>query len=72
MLCRSIYKKIYTRDFNFGIENIKITPKNLKKFDIVIIMTDHDKFDFKLILKHSKFIIDTRGRYKTSHKVIRG
>lgn len=65
-------KKIYTRDFNFGIENIKITPKNLKKFDIVIIMTDHDKFDFKLILKHSKFIIDTRGRYKTSHKVIRG
>ena len=65
-------KKIYTRDFNFGIENIKITPKNLKKFDIVIIMTDHDKFDFKLILKHSKFIIDTRGRFKTSHKVIRG
>ena len=68
MLCRSIYKKNLYRDFNFGIENIKITPKNLKKFDIVIIMTDHDKFDFKLILKHSKFIIDTRGRYKQAIK----
>ena len=35
-------------------------------------MTDHDKFKYDLIYKNSKFIIDTRGRYKVDKKVIRG
>ena len=34
-------------------------------------MTDHDKFDYKLIYKHSKLIIDCRGRYAVDQKVYR-
>ena len=37
-------------------------------------MTDHDKFDYKKILKNSKLIFDTRGVFKkmkiNSNKVI--
>ena len=36
----------------------------LKKFDAVVIATDHDNFDYDLIENYSKILIDTRGRYK--------
>ena len=36
-------------------------------------MTDHDIFDYNLIYKNSKIIIDTRGRYNLEkEKIIRG
>ena len=53
-------------------KGIKISPKNIKKYDIVILMTDHDKFNYSLIYKNSKKIIDTRGIYSVDHKVTRG
>jgi UDP-N-acetyl-D-glucosamine dehydrogenase len=31
--------------------------------DLVLIATDHDAFDYDLILKNSSLIVDTRGRY---------
>ena len=51
--------------------SLKLNQKNLSEFDLVILLTDHDDFDYKLIEKSSKIIIDTRGRYKTSHKIFR-
>jgi len=67
-----IKKNIQTRDYNIKLKNTKLTTKNLLSFDIVVIMTDHDKFDYKKIYKHSKHVIDCRGRFKTDHKVSRG
>ena len=32
----------------------KLSPKNLLNFDLVILMTDHDCFDYKFINKNSK------------------
>ena len=36
-----------------------------------MLMTDHDKFNYKAIYKNSKLIIDCRGRYAVDKKVIR-
>ena len=44
----------------------------LKTFNIVILMTDHDLFDYDLIEKNSKLIIDCRGRFKLKNNVQRG
>ena len=49
-----------------------LSPSLLKGFDIVILMTDHDIFDYNMIKKYSKKIIDCRGRYRTDNKIIRG
>ena len=62
---------ISTRTFNYNKKGIKLSPKNLKKFDIVVLMTDHDKFNYKMIYEYSKVIIDCRGRYSVDHKVYR-
>lgn len=52
------------RSFNFlGMKSLTISKKNLKSFDAIILVTDHDNFNYKLIQKNSKLIIDTRHRF---------
>lgn len=49
----------------------KLNNNLLSQFDVVVLLTDHDEFDYRAILKHSNYIVDTRGRYKVSKKVSR-
>ena len=57
----------YIPDFMFNklkktsLDNLD--SKVLKKFDAVIILTDHSSVDYKLIKNNSKLIIDTRNVY---------
>ena len=44
-------------------KSVEITEENLKKYDAVILLTDHDEFNYELIMKSSKAIIDTKGYY---------
>ncbi len=67
-----IKRKIDTRNVKIDKKSISLTSKNLKKFDLTILMTDHDKFNYKLIYNKSNLIIDCRGRYQIDEKVIRG
>ena len=53
------------------LQNFIFTDKNLPMFDCVILVTDHDLFDYNLILNYSSLIVDTRGRYKKEKNVIR-
>ena len=50
----------------------KLSLNTLQNFDLVVLMTDHDCFDYKFINKNSKKIIDCRGKFPVSEKVIRG
>ncbi|WP_440937730.1 nucleotide sugar dehydrogenase [Candidatus Pelagibacter sp.] len=66
-----VTKKIQTRSIDLSKKSLKLNKKNLKKFDITILMTDHDAFNYDLIYKNSNMIIDCRGRYSIDNKVIR-
>ena len=35
-----------------------------------MLLTDHDDFDYEIIKKESNLIIDTRGVFKPSKKII--
>ncbi|MFA3783788.1 nucleotide sugar dehydrogenase [Melioribacteraceae bacterium 4301-Me] len=50
-----------TRKYEFVMKSIALTKENLKQFDAVLIVTDHDMIDYNLIAKNSKLIIDTRN-----------
>jgi len=57
-------KKIKSRNKKFkNIKYFNLNYKNLNKFDLVAILTDHDKLDYKKVLKYSKIIVDCRGRF---------
>ena len=60
-----------TRKFDFQLKSIKLNSKNLNKFDACVLVTDHDIFNYNLIKKSSKLIIDCRGKYIPSKKIIR-
>lgn len=67
-----ISNRIKLEEFNYEKKGIVLNSKNLRLFDLVILMTDHKKFNYDMILKNSKLIIDCRGKFETSNKVIRG
>lgn len=52
------------RDHEFDLKSEPVNSENLAKFDAVLIATDHDKFDYDLIGKEAKLIVDTRGRFR--------
>jgi UDP-N-acetyl-D-glucosamine dehydrogenase len=55
------------REHKFDLKSIDVTAEALQKFDCVVLATDHEQFDYSLILKNSKLIIDTRGVYPGVH-----
>ena len=40
-----------------------LSAQSLQAQDLVLLATDHDAFDYDLILKRAPLIVDTRGRY---------
>mgnify|MGYP001482320406 CR=1 FL=1 len=61
--CHSLNKYLNT---NYSID---INKENLEKFDVVILVTDHDNYDYQLIFKYSKLIVDCRGKFQKDKKV---
>lgn len=60
------------REHSFDLSSVSLTPETLKSFDCVLISTDHDTFDYKMLLEHAPLIVDTRGRYREPNpKVVR-
>jgi UDP-N-acetyl-D-glucosamine dehydrogenase len=51
------------REHSFKLTNVDLTSEIIGSFDCVLLATDHDAFDYDLIKKHAKLIIDSRGKY---------
>ena len=44
--------------------SIPLNGKTLKKYDCVVIATDHSSYDYKLIAHNATLIVDTRNALK--------
>ena len=51
-----------------NLKNINLNSKKIKKFHCIVIVTDHDYFNYPLIEKKAKLIVDCRGRIKKISK----
>ena len=60
-----------TRKNDFKMKSIELNKDTINSYDLVLLATDHDDFDYNLIEKESKIIIDTRGRFQKSAKVLK-
>ncbi len=60
------------REHHFDLDSEPLTAENLALFDAVILATDHEQFDYELILGNAQLIVDTRGKYRGDNaKVIK-
>jgi len=61
-----------TREHHFDLKSVVVTAQSLSQYDCVILATDHDQFDYELILQHARLIVDARGKFRTaSDKIIK-
>lgn len=47
-----------------AMESVPLTPETLASQDCVLIATDHSAYDYEMIVRHSKLVIDTRNATK--------
>ncbi len=52
------------RRYDFEQASVELDAGRLAGYDCVIIGTDHDIFDYELILREARLIVDTRGRIR--------
>ena len=70
--CDPFFQSIpITRKYQFQLDSKALEKNTIASADLVLLATDHDEFDYQLIHNEAKIIIDTRGRYGTSEKVIK-
>ncbi len=59
------------RKYNYNLKSIPLSKESLISYDLILLATDHDQFDYELIKVNSKLIVDTRGRFKPCKSIIR-
>lgn len=52
------------RQHSFDLHSVQLGVEQLQGYDAVVLATDHDCFDYEMILESSQLIIDSRGRYR--------
>lgn len=51
------------------LKSVKYSPQIFKKYDLILILTDHSGFDYEKLAKNAKLVVDTRNAIKSrKHK----
>ncbi|MEI6515498.1 MAG: nucleotide sugar dehydrogenase [bacterium] len=58
------------REHHFVLKSVALTPRNIAAFDCILLATNHTAFNYRLLKKHAKLLVDTRGVYLKSAKNI--
>jgi UDP-N-acetyl-D-glucosamine dehydrogenase len=52
------------REHHFDLKSVALSPAVLSDADCALLATNHDAFDYELIRKHARLVVDTRGVYR--------
>ncbi len=59
------------REHTFNLSSVSLTADVLSSYDAVLLATDHDRFDYDLIARHARLVVDTRGKLPSAENVVR-
>lgn len=59
------------REHNFDLSSVPLTAEGLRSYDCVLLATDHDRFDYDLILGNAALIVDSRGKFEAGDNVVK-
>jgi UDP-N-acetyl-D-glucosamine dehydrogenase len=54
------------RNYKLDLKSVPITADSLGRYDLVLVATNHDAFDYDMIREHARLVVDTRGVYRES------
>jgi len=52
------------RKYEFKKKSVPLNKKNIAKYDLVLLSTDHSYYDHKMIYDNAKIIVDSRNAFK--------
>ena len=53
-----------TRHFDLGMKSVDLTPELLASQDAVVVLTDHDAYDWDFVTQYAQLVVDTRNATK--------
>ena len=60
------------RRHDLGMRSVELTPETVAGYDVVVISTDHARFDYAVIAENARLIVDTRNAIARSGSSPRG
>ncbi|HEX8980620.1 MAG TPA: nucleotide sugar dehydrogenase [Parasulfuritortus sp.] len=51
------------REYSFDLKSVPLTSETVAGYDLLLLATHHDAFDYAMLGRHAKLIVDTRGVY---------
>lgn len=58
------------REYHFELASVALSVCNIQAYDCLLLATDHDQFDYELLLREATLIVDTRGRLPGAKHVV--
>lgn len=52
------------RKYQFALKSVPVSAETLPGYDLVLLATNHDSFDYEMIRQKAQVIVDTRGVYR--------
>ncbi len=49
------------REHDLKMKSVPLTPATIKKYDAILISTDHSAYDYDMIVENAKLVVDTRN-----------
>ncbi|RNC89185.1 MAG: nucleotide sugar dehydrogenase [Oricola sp.] len=59
------------REHAFDLASVDLTPETITDHDVVMLLTDHDAFDYEMVRRHAALLVDTRGRFRDEADIVR-
>ncbi|MEM6674513.1 MAG: nucleotide sugar dehydrogenase [Planctomycetota bacterium] len=56
-----IPETVPVRKHDLRMKSVELTPESVASFDLIVVVTNHDAFDYDLIAAHAQKIVDTRN-----------
>lgn len=56
-----------TRRHRFDLRSVACRPEEIRRYDAIVIVTDHDNVDYKCLVEQAKLIVDTRNSLRRRH-----
>ena len=51
------------REHRFDLKSVALTPQAVASYDALLLATNHDAFDYAMLAKHARLLVDARGVY---------
>ena len=55
------------RRHDLKMRSVELTSESISSFDAILVSTNHEAFDYGLVAKHAKLVVDTRDAMRAHH-----